>query len=310
MLGVNGCATRDKLVRRLDESHAQFCQNFGEAVDRVDRVFGEPRVEDRERIARLKVGAQVERRENHDDSYTVPLSLRLPLPALERRANIFLRLDSIADASGDFHQAGRSLDDNKSLTATILARYGGRIDTGARLELYWNEGLQTGVRPFVRWEAAEEPRRLFLEQQLFYLTDEHFGLRSIVQFDRVLDARSFARFFTTLEVSQETPGVDVEHAVIYRRSVFSDAAVFSAELGAAYNLYSGDPETRERGAAADPDEAYGRLRVIGRVFRPWIEYEFSPATHFPWRHRDKTEYGVTFALRLIFESGLPGATGP
>jgi hypothetical protein len=74
-------------------------RGLADVVDGMDRAFGEPRVEDRERIARLKLGARATVRENQKPGYAVPLQLRVPLPALERRANIFLQFDSVANES-------------------------------------------------------------------------------------------------------------------------------------------------------------------------------------------------------------------
>ncbi len=305
-LALSGCAAPKRLVGTLDDGHEAVCRNLAEVVDRVDRVFGEPRAEDRERTVKGSVGARAEFRENAGPAYAVPISLRIPLPALERRANIVLRFDSVADATHGIEQAGESLDSNKTFSATLIRRRTGELETGARVELYWRDGPQTGLRPFVRWEWQPAPIRFYLEQQIYYLTDLHLGAKTSVQADYVFEDASFLRLQTSVDGNKETPSVQVEHALIYRRSLAPSGAVISLETGAAYNPFDGDPGTRARGDENDPDELYGKVRFIATVFRPWIEYEISPALHHPWHHEDNLEYSVMFTLRLVARRALPG----
>ena len=85
----------------------------------------------------------------------------------------------------------------------LLDKIGEQIETGAHVELYWQNGPQTGLRPFVRWEGGEDPLRVHLEQQVYYLTDRHFGVRSIAELDRSLGESSFLRLLATVEANQE-----------------------------------------------------------------------------------------------------------
>jgi hypothetical protein len=309
--GASGCAAPEQLMRDLDKGHATVSRGLADVVDGMDRAFGEPRVEDRERIARLKVGPRLTLRENDKPDYAVPLSLRVPLPALERRANIFLQFDSVADASAGLDEAATSLDRNKTLSATVLSRVMERVHSGVRLDLTWDEGPQTGFRPFLRWEWRPGRLRLAYEQQVYYLTDRGFGGRSHVEVDRIFgDRRSFLRLRTILEGNQHTPGTDFEHALIYRRPFEPWDIALSAEIGVRRNPYDGDPESETPGPEDDPDQSFAQLRVIGTLLRPWIEWEIVPALFRPWRHRDDFEYGVTFTVRVVAEHALKGPESP
>jgi hypothetical protein len=283
---------------------------MAEVVDGVDRAFGEARVDDRERIVRARIGGSLELRENNDASPTVPVSLRVPLPALERRSNIFLQFESTADASEDLEQARTSFDEGKSFSATILTRRTPRLETGARLELYWKDGPQTGLRPFLRLERDLDPIRLFFEQQLYYRTDDRGGAKGIFGVDRIFGDSSFVRFTTSVDGNHGTSGTSFEHVLGYRRRLPFPNGALAAEIGTSYNTYHGDPESHDPGSENDPDEAYTRLHLIGRVIRPWVEFELIPAVHFPWHHGDKMEFGVTFILRAVFERNLPGPAEP
>jgi hypothetical protein len=309
-LAVGGCAAQQQLVREADERQDNISRGIAGVVDRVDRAFGEPRIEDRDRIVRAKIGGSLEVRQNNADSWTIPISLRLPLPALERRSNIFLQFESTADASGDFEEVKSSFDEGKAVSATILTRRSPRLETGARLELFWDDGPQTGVRPFLRVEQRLDPIRLSYEQQVYYLTDVQTGARGIFEADRLLEEQSFVRFTTSMDGNHGTPGVSLEHSLGYLRPLPFVKAAFAAEVGVKYNTFDGDPETHDSGSENDPDEGYARLRATGRVLRPWIEYEVIPVVHFPWHHEDKVEPGITFILRAVFQRNLPGPPEP
>jgi len=310
LFAAAGCATPQGFVRTIDNGHDAITRGICDVVDATDRAFGEPRVEDRERIVRLSVGPEVELREGTDRTLGVPLSLRAPLPALERRANIFLQVDTAAESltDGDETEVG-SADRNTTVSATVLTRVASLLDTGVRLDLFLDGGAQTGVRPFARWEHRFDGMRALLEQQVYLNSDVGFGARSIAQLDRVLGGTSFVRARASWEANGELEGVNQDHALIYRRPAPMWNAALSLELGAAYNRFDGDPETGETGPAADPDEAYLRARVTGRVGRPWIEYEVAPALHHPWRHDDAWEWGVTLSLRLLYEDFLRRPAG-
>lgn len=309
-VGVTGCSAPEHLVRRLDESHASVCRGLGDVVDGMDRAFGEARVEDRERITRLKLGTSLRLRENQSPVYSIPLALRVPLPALERRANIFLQLDSVSEATGGFDEAATNPDRDRTLSATVLSRITDRVNTGARLVLTWDGGPHTGFRPFLRWERRPPGLRLAAEQQIYYLTDKGFGARTLLEFDRILSDVSFVRLRTVVEGNRETPDMAVEQAVIYRRPYDPWGVGLSAEVGVTFNPYDGDPGTRARGAENDPDQLFAQLRVIGTIFRPWIEYEIAPALYNPWRRRDTFEYGISFVVRIVAERALEGPEDP
>lgn len=299
-----GCATPREFVRTVDESHDAITRGICDVVDATDRAFGDPRVEDRERIVRVSLGPSLEIRENAGADRSLPVAIRAPLPALERRANIFLQVDSRADSFADGGDSSGSLQEDTSISATILTRVAEAVHTGARLDLYWKDGAQTGLRPFVRWEQRLDGVRMLLEQQGFLRSDDGFGARTVAQIDRVVHDNSFVRLRASIQTSEANEGIDQEQIAIYRRPFPLWNAALSVELGASHNRFDGDPATGEVGAAADPDETFLRTRVTGKIWRPWIEYEVTPALHYLWHHADRREWGVTLSLRFVYEDSL------
>ena len=84
LAALAGCASPRELVRTVDESHAVITRGIRDVVDATDRAFGEPRVEDGERLVRLRLGPSVELRENVGTTWSLP-SMSNPLAELVHR---------------------------------------------------------------------------------------------------------------------------------------------------------------------------------------------------------------------------------
>lgn len=306
LLLATGCATPDTMRRSLDDSHRIISRGLADVVDAADRAFGEPRVEDRERIVQLRFGPVVRVREGDGADLSFPVRLRVPLPALERRANIFLQFDSFTEQYGSFGDFASELGDNKSFTATILSKIADNTHAGSRIDLYWNKGPNAGVRPFLRYETRPDHLRFLVEQQFYARTDDLLGGLTVLHLDRIFSDTSFLRFLAEAGYNMQTSGVDLEPALLFRRPFFWWDAALSVDLGLRYNPYRGDPETGDRDPERDPDEVYAQLRVIGKIILPWIEYEIKPGYYYLWRHEEKGTFAVTCSLRFIYEDFLRG----
>lgn len=308
---LSGCAAPDKMLRTWDARQQRISRGLADIVDAADRAFGEARVEDRERIVQAKIGPQVVVRTNEGTELAFPISTRIPLPALERKTNIFLQFDSSANKTDSFDRIISAIGDNKAFSAALVTKVLDVADTGIRLDLYWNDGPQTGLRPFLRWESRPDPLRLYFEQQAYYKTDSGWGGKTIVQINRILTKESFLRFGTTSEYNEELKGVDQEHRLVFRRPFFWNSYL-SAELGADYNTHLGPPRRDDTINPSlsleeqDGDAYYARLRTTGKLWFSWIEWEVLPGVYYVWHHEKPWEYGVTFTLRFIYEAYLSG----
>lgn len=309
LLAAVGCAAPKYMKRQIDKGQAAISRGIGDVVDGVDRAFGEPTITDREQIVRAKIGAAVSERENYESALSMPVSLRAPLPALQRRANIFLEANSVADSLRSARSAADAFNDNKSFTAALITQITDAVHTGVRLNGFWDEGPQLAVRPFARWQWQRDPIRVLVEQEVSERTSEGVGEKTVIQFNRVLGETSFVRLHTSMEANKGEPGPSFEHAVIYRRLFPGYELVFSAQLGARHNSYVGDSGTRTPGAENDTDEGYLQFQATGKVYRPWLEYEVTPVAYVPWNHGDALEFAITFELRFVYERFLRGPEG-
>ena len=173
----------------------------------------------------------------------------------------------------------------------------------ATFDIYggWDIGPKVKLRYNQRWD----PWGLFMEQQVFVRTDDGWGGRTVLNIDYELpDKASFIRLANRADYYEELYDADLKSGLIYRRRFYGNTAL-SAEAGVEYNAYAGDPETKH---ADDPDpdddHAYVRTRVIGKIWRPWIEWELMPGYYYKWEQDDPWRWGIEVRLSLMYESYL------
>lgn len=291
------------LLEEVDRARTWAGEKFVDVVDAADKAFGESRVEDRQQIVRAKLGLKAKVKENEDIDWSIPVNLRVPLPAIERRLNIFI--DVIADAdTGNLSDIRAATDErDASVSATALRRITDTIDFGAALGVHG--GPDIGPELFGRYARKWLPWALFGEQRGYWRTDDGWGGRTVLNLDYLLPAnRSFIRFGNKAEYYEELHSADLKTGLIYRLLLPRNRAL-SVEAGIDYNPYDGNPRhdaftTMED----DDDQAYVRVRAIGRAWRKWIELELLPGYYYRWENKDTSVWGIDVRLSVLYESLL------
>jgi hypothetical protein len=304
-----GCANQklDNIWKMdADKRHAMLSKKFANVVDATDKVFGEARVEDREQLVRAKVGVKAEVREHQDTDWSVPANFRIPLPALERKANIFIDVTGSPDSSNLSDPSAAVDEKDGSISATALKKLSDTFDLGATLGVHG--GPDIGPELFLRYEKRWDPWMLFGEQRGYWRTDNGWGGRTILNLDyRLPDQQSFIRFANKADYYEELHDADLKSGLLYRRSLPGEISL-SAETGVEYNSYKGDPEEdNDTNPEDDDDNAYARVRLIGKFLRPWVEWEVMPGYYYFWEHEDQWGWGIDLRVSLIYESFLGGA---
>lgn len=299
----SGCATNGVVLDKLDKTRTWAGQKYVDVVDATDKAFGESRVEDREQIARAKVGIKAKVKENEDTEWSVPANFRVPLPAIERKFNIFLDLTADADTGNLSDVNAATSESDASISATVLKKLSDTFDLGATLGVHG--GPDIGPEVFVRYDKKWLPWAFFGEQRGYWRTDNGWGGRTIANLDYVLaDNTSFVRWGNKAEYYEELHNADLKTGLIYRRLLPGNLAV-SAETGVDYNPYDGDPGKDEfTSMEDDDDQAYVRARFVGRVWRNWIEFELLPGYYYRWENQDTSVWGIDARLSIMYESLL------
>jgi hypothetical protein len=302
---AGGCATGATFSERADARHEWLGQTFASVVDATDKAFGEPRVEDREQIVRAKIGVEASYLQGDGTSWSIPSNFRIPLPALERRANIFVAVVTDSASSDTTNMNSLSNDKNSSLSASYIKRLTDTIDVSATFDVYG--GWDIGPKVKLRYERSWDPWMLYTEQQAFWRTEDGWGGSTSINIDyKFADKSSYVRFANSADYYEQLHNADLSSALIYRRNFFGNTAI-SVEAGVEYNPYPGDPALSN---AADPgpdeDNVYGKVRVIGKIWKPWIEWQVLPGYYYRWEQDKPGAWGIDFRLSLIYEALLGG----
>ena len=288
------------VITDSDKRHQWLGQKFASVIDAADKAFGEARVEDRQEIVRAKIGVKAEYIHGEGTDWNIPSNFRIPLPALERRANIFIDVTSSQDPNDV-----SSINTDSSASLAMLKKVTENIDVLFSFDVYG--GWDVGPKVKFRFEHNWNPWNLFAEQQVFWRTDDGWGGRTTANFDYSLrNGAAFFRFTNKADYFEALHDVNYSSALMYRRKFFYDTAL-SVEFGAQYNPYNGDPEADNvTDPNEDGDNNYVLLRVVGKVWRPWLEYEIKPNYNYFWNHDDKWAWGIDFRISAIYESYLSG----
>ena len=278
----------------VDETHALLGRTIADTVDRIDAVFGEPRVEDRQRKVRIELGLGVKAKEGGEYRVRTKFKARIPLPALERKANVFL------DFGGGSRSRADSLDpaleeyDRKYLTSLeFLSLKKWPLSYGVRLRTRWDDGPQAGIKPFLRWEDQKDPWRFYINQEVYYKTDDKFGEITSGHVDYILNQVAFFRLFSSGEIIFEDSGVYMDHALLLRQSLKTYGAL-SYEVGMSYNTSDIGKDRK----------TYAQVRLRKRVWRPWLELDLKPRVSVEWDDKE-ADFSLFCGFTVIFEEFLP-----
>jgi hypothetical protein len=283
--------------RQVDSGHQAMERGMVDVVNRVDRIFGEPRVEDRERKVKIVAGPRLVFKEAGVTEVRGRVSGRIPLPSLERRTNIFLEVGGRVDSQVESGVLNTQEREEQLVTRVeVLKRSELPVDLGLGAGVRWRSGPQGVVRPFIRWEHRSDQLRYYLSQEVIYRTDEGFAETTYVHLDQILDQVSFLRYFSDATVENEVAGVTMGHGTMYRRPWAENGAI-SYEVGVEYNT-----------AHTERGRTYLQVHLVQKVLRPWLEFEIRPRVAYPWQGGGGS-YSLFVGANVIFERYLEPTGG-
>ena len=174
------------------------------------------------------------------------------------------------------------------------------MEAGLKLKFFRRSGSLFSVSPFLRYEKQVGAMRYFFEQQVIWESDNSWSTLTDLDVDRRFGSVIFLRLRNRVEYSFEDPGARSPTRLITRRSLFEDNGL-SFELWLEYNTAQDDPAEIE-----DDTIVYGQLRLRGRIWRRWLEYELRPIYTFPIDTDRKSFFGFFLSLAVVWDSHLGG----
>ena len=279
---------------RWDRLQKRMSVGISGAAERVDRFFGDERLEDDNHGTRLKLGLGLRYHKEDKASLVTDIKARVALPSLEDRFHLVLDDSFESDEPGDTGIYSDALKDSEPDTALryIISRKEDRrvnADLGLRLSSPSQVfGRLRGryTLPWVLWE-------LQLTQTFYWYTDDGFIETSKMRWSRKIGPDWLLRFTSSLTWEDKEEGWRPSQAI----TLFKE---LTTRRGYYFQLYGSWPESPHTREALYRTEFTYRQLIHGK----WLFFEISPGIEFP----QKTDYEVTpyiqFTVSVVFDENL------
>ncbi len=305
-----GCAT---FGNTLDVGYAFLSGTYDKGIsviDGIDRTLGDPRVDDREEKVRVYTRLRTTWTDSEWLDVNASVNARIPFPAIQRRYHLFLDLDSEGVIEDQSDSANPPADnsyatsDDRDLRARLQFLYQLReaADIGVFTRLKWSGGLKAAMGPFAALDGEEIPWHWYVRSEVFYdLDDRWCGLLN-GNIDYVLGDASYLRLASGVAVKEGQSGLFLNHIASLKHRAGRSAAM-SYEAGVVYDSLGGET------LGGGPEELFGLVRWIGRVWRPWLELEVRPKAAYLLTE-ERMEYSCMFLFKVIYERYLRAQETP
>jgi len=272
----------------LDVVQDQLSTNLVRFVDRVDHLFGDPRLDDDNADTRLNLGIGCLYTDDDGASLVTRTRARLALPCLERRLQLIL--DNDEEVEDPQKGGGRIADTYQDARPFGGLRYIlGRLD---RFRVNTDVGVRIGntskvfgkvraryTMPFDNWEFR-------LSETGGWYSDDGFNEVSEARLTRRLGDECLFRSTSTCTWQEEEDGVKPEQTF----SVISEA---SPKRGYRLDLFGSWPETPN----ATQTVYRATITYRERIHSDWLYMEISPGVQFP----EKYNFDPNPMIQVLFE---------
>lgn len=275
----------------VDRWRSNISSAIADSVARIDRFFGDERLDDENRRTHLRVGLGLQYDGEDGTAVVSDFRLRLALPCLERR--LHLLLDEARSTEG-LDDALSILDTPEDPETGVGLRYifshaeQRRIsaDVGARLR----SPFQVFGRLRGRLTVPCADGMLRLTQSVAWFTEDGWTETSEMTWNRRLAGRTLFRTVSRLTWEESSGGVTPEQAFVLLRQP-SPRRAYSLALSGIW------PETpRVESARYAATLTYRR-----QIHRPWLFLEIAPGVGFPQENGYACNPFVAVKCEVLFD---------
>ncbi len=281
----------EKSERKLDELQVKGSQLVTDFATWVDSFFDDPRYVSEENRTRAKLKLTFGYSDFYDFEFQPGIDLRLNLPALENRFNIFLRANDDSDFNTDSNpisntdrNAGEELTAGVQYFLALGEKYNISVDTGLSFN-YAYAGLRfRHLHQFFStgWEGRFTDR-------VRYYTDEGWENKASYDLERSLGERFFLRNTLTGVVAERFDGVPASLVVSLYQVLNIERAILY-DVGAYTNT---EPEF-------ELTDLQFKIRYRQRFFRDWLVLEVAPQATFPKEYDNEFNPGIVIKFEADF----------
>ena len=264
------------------------------AAEWIDSFFDDPRYLAEENRTRAKVKIGLGYSKFYDLETFGAIDLRLNLPRLEQRANVFLRLNDDSDFDADSspipNTEGGLKNDREQLTAGVqyfLAmgdKYNLSTEVGASLNY-----LFAGLRYRHLHSLSDDGWSGRFTNRLRYYTDDGWENKASYDIEKFFGERFLSRSILTAVLSESRDGMPFS-AVTRLYQVFDIDSAISYDVGAYFDT---EPEL-------ELTDFQIKLRYRQRFFRDWLVFEVAPLVTFPKEYDHELNPGILTRFEIDF----------
>ncbi len=274
-----------------DRIQASISKQFLQLMDRVDRFFGDERIEDDARGSHLRFGIGFRWDRAEGESLLTRFRSRLDLPKTEHRLQLVL--DNLTE-TGD-PRGSNPLDDtvdssHPDVGVRLIAKETWRVRLSTDLGAKLGGGLQGFGRirfrylvPIGRWE-------LRLTEAAEWYSSDGWGASSEIRWGRMLSDGWLFRSLTRLKWEEQSDGVTPAQAFHWLRVLPESGRGHRISLSAEW------PRTPTGGQSSYSIE-YAYRRRLGR---PWLLIEIAPGITF----REARDFEPDPCVQIMLEAML------
>jgi len=278
--------------KALDSAQELATQKLFEAANWIDSFFDDRRWVVEENTSRATAKLAMGYSENDNFEIKPRLDVRLKLPRLSERANLFLE----AAEDEDFNIGSNPLDDrlannegeDNELTGGIryflkeTKKYNIIFDGGLSWDYLYAGARYRSLQNFGNWQGR-------FTNRLRYYTDEGLENKTAYDLERRLHVNWLFRTTTAVVLSEEEEGIP--HSQYFRFfQVLSSHQAISYESGVYF-------DTEPSYKMTDTEFL---VRYRQRFFRDWLVLEITPRLSFPEDHDREANPGIIVQFEAAF----------
>lgn len=273
-----------------DTRHEMWSSNIVAAVERFDRFFGDPRLDEENTGTRLKLGLGLEFVRGEDPKLDHKFSARLALPALERRIHVVVdnAFEAEDPAQGStVETAAKESEPNTGLRYILREERFVRIslDGGVR----FSDELQIYAKLRGRKIIPLDPWELYVSQLFEWFSVDGWKETTEMRWSRWVWQHWLFRSTTDLLWEEKEDGTTPSQSF----GVFRALGRKTAHKVAVSGSWPEFPHTHNASYALE----YGYRRLI---YRDWLFAELTPGVKFP----QDEDYEITPYFTIMFEAIL------
>lgn len=276
-----------------DHLYDQVSGSVASTAAWLDSFFYDENYLAEENRTRLRLSLRTFTESGEGTEFKVKVSLRLSLPQLENRLQLFVsnKPDDI-DTTDSAIPSPEDRDEDRSLAVGL--RYYAKETEKHNLSLsgglrYRDDSPVAYVQPRYRYFKSLSHWDLRFIEKLSWYTDTGFESRSDLQLERLFSQRLFFRTLTRLDWYEEEDGVFPQLSFLLRRPL-DENRVLAFQMD---NYFETEPDP----GLDEWESTVFRFAYRRRVWRKWLWFEIEPQVAF----RRDDDYSATPGLRLKLE---------